>query len=267
MHVAVYARVSTNRHHATQTIDQQIERLRQHVAGHPDWQLADDHIFRDDGYSGAHLNRPGLDRLREQARAAAFEQVLITAPDRLARMYVHQVLLIDELTTFGCTVEFLERPMTSDPHDQLVLQIRGAVAEYERKLISDRMRRGRRAKVQSGQLLPWTYPVYGYLLDPERPRDPSRVHVDPIKAALVQQIFARYTDPRTPMTLYKIAKWLMDEQVPAPRGGREWSHATVRNILSDTAYIGVTYSGRIRMVPGQQRQSALRPRGPGSTAV
>ncbi len=244
MHVALYVRVSTTRHHATQTIDQQIERLQQHIAAHPDWHLTDEHIYRDDGYSGARLNRPGLDRLRERARLAAFERVLITALDRLARMYVHQVLLIEELSVVGCSVEFLERPMTADPHDQLVLQIRGAVAEYERKLITDRMRRGRRAKVQSGQLLPWTYPVYGYMLDPERPRDPSRVHVDPIKAAIVQHIFARYTDPSTPMTLYTIAKWLMDEQVPAPRGGRWWSHSTVRNILSDTAYIGVTYSGR-----------------------
>ena len=87
---------------------------------------------------------------------AAFERVLLTAPDRLARNDVHQMLLIDALTQRGCQVEFLERPMSQDPHDQLLLQIRGAVAEDERTLIADRMRRGRHATLRSGQLLPWT---------------------------------------------------------------------------------------------------------------
>jgi site-specific DNA recombinase len=74
---------------------------------------------------------------------AAFERVLMTAPDRLARNDVHQVLRLDELAPRGCQVEFLDRPMSQDPHDQLRRQIRGAVAEYERPLIADRMRRGR----------------------------------------------------------------------------------------------------------------------------
>ena len=56
--------------------------------------------------------------------------------------------------------------MTRDPHDQLLLQIRGAVAEYERSLIAERMRRGRLHKLQSGLLLPWTRPPYGFRLDP-----------------------------------------------------------------------------------------------------
>ena len=75
--------------------------------------------------------------------------------------------------TVGCQVQFLDRPMNGDPHDQLLLQIRGAVAEYERSLITERMRRGRRAKLRSGLLLPWTVAPYGYLLDPEHPRNAS----------------------------------------------------------------------------------------------
>ena len=76
--------------------------------------------------------RPGLDRLRDHAALAELDIVLVTAPDRLARNYFHQVLLIDELAARGCQVEFLDGPMNADPHDQLLLQIRGAVAEYER---------------------------------------------------------------------------------------------------------------------------------------
>ncbi len=265
MEVALYVRVSTSRQQQTQTIEQQIERLRAYVAEQPDWHLSEEHIYRDDGYSGAKLSRPGLDRLRDRAALAAFERVLITTPDRLARNYVHQVLLIDELDRLCCQVEFLERPMSDDPHDQLLLHIRGAVAEYERSLIADRMRRGRQAKMRSGQLLPWTVPPYGYILDTERPRDPSRVRLDPVKTAVVEQIFGWYTDPGKSATLYAVAKQLSDQGIPTPKGGRRWNVATIRGILRAPAYTGTAYSGRTRPAPAHHRKSALQPVGPGQS--
>lgn len=134
MTIALYARVSTPRQAQTQTIEQQLERLRTWAQQHDqEPQRANGClVFRDEGYSGATLHRPGLDALRDAVAAARVERVLITAPDRLARKYMHQVLLLEELERFGCVVEFLDRPMSRDPHDQLLLQIRGAVAEYER---------------------------------------------------------------------------------------------------------------------------------------
>jgi site-specific DNA recombinase len=99
-------RVSANRQQQTQTIDQQLERLQAHVAAHPDWQLTEAHIYRDDGYSGAKLNRPGLEQPRDQAALAAFELVLITVPDRLARNYAHQMLVLEELR---------QHPMSDEP--------------------------------------------------------------------------------------------------------------------------------------------------------
>jgi predicted site-specific integrase-resolvase len=137
MRIAIYVRVSTQRQAQTQTIDQQIDRLRAHLQAQG-WPLPEGDIFRDDGYSGASLKRPGLDRLRDRAAMASFDKILITDPDRLARNYVHQVLLLEELQKHGCRVEFLDRPMSQDPHDRLLLQIRGAVAEYERTLIAER---------------------------------------------------------------------------------------------------------------------------------
>ena len=157
-------------------------------------------MYRDDGYSGASLSRPALDRLRDRAALADVDVVLVTAPDRLARNYVHQMLLLEELGRRGCRVEFLDRPMSQDPHDQLLLQIRGAVAEYERTLIAERMRRGRLARLRAGTLLPWTTPPYGYRLDPDRPRDPAGVRVEPAEAVLVAQLFDWYLEPRA--TLY-----------------------------------------------------------------
>jgi site-specific DNA recombinase len=82
------------------------------------------------------------------------------------------MVLIEEFEKNSCRAQFVERPMSSEPNDQLLLQIRGAVAEYERTLLSERMRRGRIAKYKPGLLLPWTYVPYGLRVDHERPRDP-----------------------------------------------------------------------------------------------
>jgi len=111
MRVAVYARVSTTRQAQAQTIEQQLDRLREAAAGRG-WELEEQHVYRDVGYSGANLSGPGLDRLRDHAALADLDLVLVTAPDRLARNYFHQMLLIDELAGHGCRVELLDRPMS-----------------------------------------------------------------------------------------------------------------------------------------------------------
>jgi len=139
---------------------QQLERVQKH-AQEKGWSLPQENIFRDDGYSGTTLKRPALDALRDKARLRELEVVVVLSPDRLARNYVHQMVLIEEFEKGGCRVEFVERPMSSEPDDQLLLQIRGAVAEYERTLLSERIRRGRLAKYKAGLLLPWTHTPYG----------------------------------------------------------------------------------------------------------
>ena len=262
MRVAVYARVSTTRQAQAQTIEQQLDRLREAVAGRG-WELADQHVYRDDGYSGASLGRPGLDRLRDHAALADLDLVLVTAPDRLARNYVHQVLLIDELARRGCRVEFLDRPMSSDPHDQLLLQIRGAVAEYERTLIAERMRRGRQARLRAGTLLPWTRPPFGYRLDPERPRQASAVRTEPSEAVLVAQLFDWYLESGA--TVYRLARRLTDLGVPTPMGKLRWNVASVRGILRNPAYAGRALCNRTQVVPARNRKSAMLPVGPGQS--
>ena len=156
MRTAFYVRVSTERQQQAQTIEQQVALLRAYVAERRGWVIEEQHIFRDDGHTGAKLQRPGLDALRDQAARAAFDVVVVTAPDRLARNYVYQMVILEELERHGISVVFIDRPPSDDPHEQLVTQIRGAVAEYERTLIADRMRRGPQAKLRAGRLLPWT---------------------------------------------------------------------------------------------------------------
>src|SRR5260370_39699650 len=101
MRVALYARVSTTRQAHAQGIEQQLDRLRAAVSERG-WELDDQHVYRDDGYSGARLSRPGLDRLRDHAAPAHLDVVLGTAPDRLARHYLPLEPLLQGPAGRGC---------------------------------------------------------------------------------------------------------------------------------------------------------------------
>ena len=258
MTVAAYVRVSTQRQAQAQTIEQQLERLRAHLRGQG-LELTSESIFRDDGCSGATLNRPGLDRLRDAVRAGEVTQVLVTDPDRLARNYVKLMVLLEELERAGCEVTFLDRPMGRDPQDQLMLQIRGAVAEYERTLIAERMRRGRQAKLRAGCLLPWSRAPYGYRLDPDRPRDPVGVTIEPAEAAVVQELFASYLEEHG--SLYRLAKHLQEIGIVSPDGRPRWRANSLRGILTNPTYTGQVYAGRWRSRAPCRRRSATRPIG------
>ena len=261
MQAALYVRVSTDRQQQAQTIEQQVTQLRAWVAAHDGWTVAAEHVFRDDGHSGARLDRPGLDALRDQAARAAFDVVLVTAPDRLARNFVHQMVVVEELERRGVGVVFCDRPCSDDPHARLVTQIRGAVAEYEQTLIADRMRRGRQARLRSGQLLPWTRAPYGYRLHPERPRDPAAVQVDPVAAAVVQELFAAYAAGG--VTLHALAARLTRRRVPTPTGKPVWRPSSIRQLLTNPASKGQAASGRLPTTPARRRKSALEPVGKG----
>ncbi len=263
MRIAAYARVSTQRQAQAQTTEQQLERLRAHAATRS-WALPSECVFRDDGCSGAALRRPGLDRLRDVAAGARLDRVLITAPDRLARNYVHQVLLVEELQKHGAEVEFLDRPMSRDPHDQLLLQIRGAVAEYERTLITERMRRGRLRKLRAGTLLPWTRPPYGYRPHPDRPRDPAGVRLDEAEAAVVRDLFAWYADEG--VTVTALVQRLGRLGIASPRGRPNWSPSALRGVLTNPIYLGQVFGNRLRARPAESRRSALLPVGRGGGA-
>jgi site-specific DNA recombinase len=263
MRAAIYARVSTPRQARHRKTDQQLARLERY-AERQGWVLDGGRVYLDEGYSGASLNRPGLDALRDAAAMAEFEVVLAAAPDRLARKYVHQMLLLEELQGRGCRVEFAERPMSQDPNDQLLLQIRGAVAEYERTLIAERMRRGRLAKLRAGELLPWMRVPFGYRTDPERPRDPAGLHLEEYEAAIVRQMFAWYLEQGA--TLGGVARKLVEAGVLTPTGKISWSRSTIRGILKNPSYVGSAYGHCTHLVPAKARRSPLEPVGAGLTA-
>src|SRR2546426_881394 len=162
MEVACYARVSTSHQQHEGTIESQRRSLKQHIQ-HQGWSLLPEHEYIDDGVSGARLDRPALDRLRDAARRGEFDAVVILSPDRLARNYAHQWLLIEEFEKMNTQLIFLQNPFGDSPQGKLLTQMQGMIAEYERAQIAERTRRGRLEKARHGEFIPWAYSCYGYL--------------------------------------------------------------------------------------------------------
>ena len=159
--VALYARVSSESQARDDTITSQVTALRERIAA-DGFQLEPDHRYEDEGYSGATLLRPALERLRDAVAVGKVERIYIHAPDRLARRYVHQVLLIDEFQRAGAEVVFLNRAIGGTPEDDLLLQVQGMIAEYERAKILERVRRGRRHAARVGSVSAMSAAPFGY---------------------------------------------------------------------------------------------------------
>jgi site-specific DNA recombinase len=240
MRAAIYARVSTDRQERNQTIDSQLSALREWATsnGH---ELADHDVFRDEGYAGSRLDRPALDDLRDAIRDAAIDILAVYCPDRLARKYAYQVLLLEEFRRAGCEVVFLHHPISDNPNDQLLLQIQGAIAEYERAVLADRFRRGKLQKAREGHVVQ-ARPPYGYRYVPRRDGVPARLLIDDTEADLVRQIYAWLVEER--LTLRQILKRLNFGPWFPRCGHRPWSPSTVHHIVSDPVYTGTAYANR-----------------------
>jgi site-specific DNA recombinase len=255
MRAAIYARVSTERQGRDQTIDSQLDALRRWAAAHGH-ELKDDHVYIDEGYSGARLDRPALDRLRDAAREGEFDVIGVYSPDRLARRYAYQILLLEELRKAACDVEFIERPISDDPHDQLLLQIQGAIAEYERAVLAERFRRGKLQKARAGQLVGGRG-SYGYRYISRRDGVPGHLEIDEDEAAVVRMLYRWLIDER--MTVRQIIKRLAAGPWRPRNGKRIWSNAVVHRILSDPLYAGTAYANRYEHVaPHKPRSTGPR---------
>jgi site-specific DNA recombinase len=134
-------------------------------------------VFEDEGYSGATLVRPALERLRDLVAQVPVEIVLCYAPDRLARRYAYQALLVEELARAGTEVCFLSGPAGDRPEDQLLTQFQGMIAEYEKAQIIERTRRGKAHRAKAGSVNVLSGAPYGYRRRPgpvaDRPPDPD----------------------------------------------------------------------------------------------
>jgi len=249
LQVALYARVSSDQQAEHHTIDSQLAELTARVAqdGHG---VREDLRFIDNGHSGASLVRPALERLRDLVALSAIDLVYVHAPDRLARSYAHQVLLIEEFTQAGTQVIFLNRAIGTTPEDSLLLQLQGMFAEYERAKVLERSRRGKRHRAQAGAVSVLSRAPFGYrYITRETGGGAARYDIDEEAARIVRQIFTWVGHER--LTLSEVCRRLRDSGIPSPTGQPHWSRAVIHTMLRNPAYAGQAVYGRRQCVPWQ----------------
>ncbi len=248
---ALYARVSSDRQAAAQTIASQASALQERSAADGSAVPAE-RTFIDDGYSGATLMRPALERLRDAIALGAVERLYVHSPDRLARKYAYQVLLVDEFRRAGVEVVFLNHAVGDNPEEELLLQVQGMIAEYERAKILERSRRGKRHRAQSGCVNVLGGAPYGYrYIGRWEGGGEARYEIVPEQAQVVQQIFAWVGEERA--SLGEVTRRLRARQVPTRTGKDWWDRTSVWGILKNPAYCG-------RAAFGKTHAGAPRPR-------
>ena len=249
LQAAIYARVSSDQQAERHTIDSQLSDLRARAAqdGH---HVRDDMLFIDNGHSGASLVRPALERLRDLISLSALDIVYVHAPDRLARSYAHQVVLLEEFAHAGTQVVFLNRPIGDSPEDSLLLQLQGMFAEYERAKVLERSRRGKRHRARAGAVSVLSRAPFGYrYVTREAGGGDARYEIDEDAAGVVRRIFAWVGHER--LTLAAVCRRLHTASIPSPSGNAHWSRAMIHTMLLNPAYAGRAIYGRRRCVPWQ----------------
>jgi DNA invertase Pin-like site-specific DNA recombinase len=250
MHAALYARVSSTRQKQHETIDSQIACLRDH-ARQRGWEIPGEWVFTDDGWPGSSLVRPGLERLRDLAAQHLVERVLCLAPDRLARSYAHQVLLVEEFTRCGTELVFVNNPEATTPEQILMVQVQGMIAEYERAQTAERTRRGKRHRARAGAASVLGRAPYGYRYLSRAEYGEAAYAVVETQAAVVAQIFHRYAGGGVSMRA--LARELSQEEIPSPQGRRQWDAGTLGRMLRNPAYMGRAAFGKTQSGPGLAR--------------
>jgi site-specific DNA recombinase len=252
---AFYARVSGEQQAATHTIESQIAALsdRAQSDGTP---VPSELQFVDDGFSGATLIRPALDRLRDLVSVGAIDRIYVHSPDRLARNYAYQVLLIDEWRRRGVELVFLNRPLGESPEDDLLLQVQGIVAEYERAKIMERSRRGKKHAAQRGSVNVMSGAPFGYRYVPVQEGD-GRARFEPVaeQARVVKQIFSWIAQDRC--SLSEVCHRLQKAGELTATGRVTWSRQAVWHVLQNPAYQGQAAYGKTHMT-SRGKKGALR---------
>jgi len=255
---AIYARVSSDRQKEEHTIGSQILALTEYARNEA-YMVPEEWIFQDEGYSGATLVRPGLERLRDLASEGQIETVLAYSPDRLSRKYAYQVLLIEEFARHGVDVEFIKSPKATTPEEELLLQFQGMIAEYERAQIVERSRRGKRYRAKAGSVSVLSGAPYGYRYI--KKTDTSEAHYEVIEeqAEVVRKVFKLYTEDG--LSINAIARWLNDHAIPTRKGISKWERSTVWGMLRNPAYKGTACFGKTEQIERRKVTRPLRQRG------
>ena len=258
---AFYARVPSEQQVRKETIASQAHALRRRIAA--DGLALDESFgFVDDAISGAVLVRPALERLRDQAAAGLIDRLYVLCPDRLARSYAHQALLVDELRRAGVELVFLDHAHDPTPEGTLLLQVQGVIAEYERAKIQERNRRGMLHAARSGSMSVFGRAPFGYrYIDRRAGGGMARIEIADDQAEVVRQVFAWVIMDRS--SLAEIKRRLEARGVANPSGGARWLTSTLASMLDNPAYAGTAMFGRTRFGPRRETLRRTRRLKPG----
>ena len=258
---AIYARVSSDRQRQERTIASQVEALRDKARA-DGWVIPEEWMFCDDGYTGAVLARPGLERLRDLAAEGRIDAVLVYAPDRLSRRYAYQVLLLEEFSRSGVRVEFVRGPQDKSPEGELLLQIQGMIAEYDRANIAERTRRGKRHNGKLGRVNVLSGAPYGYHYIKKTEFSDAYYEIRAEQAEVVRRIFEMYAYKG--LSLHSIARTLVEEGIPTSTGKALWGRSTIWRMLRNPAYNGKACFGKTERVPTTKLTRPARLQGNGT---
>lgn len=255
MRIATYARVSTEKQVEKYGIPSQIEDLKKRClekSGTPVLD-GDKDAFIDDGYSGAELDRPALNRLRQAVKEGRVDVVLAYDPDRLSRKLYHQMILAEEFEKQGVKLEFITQDMGTSPEDRMFFNMRGLVAEYEREKIRERTMRGSREKARQGKVVNTGVAPFGFCYNKEK----ATLEEDSEKAQTLRLIF--YTFANENLSLQRLAERLNRLHIPTPKGGDRWRASTLGSMLRNEVYIGRMHQFKqYRVEPKLRRQPSTR---------
>ena len=258
---AIYARVSSEQQREENTIASQTASLIEFAKSH-DLEVPKEWVFEDEGYSGATLERPGLERVRDLAAEGQIQVVLAYSPDRLSRKYAYQILVIEEFARHGVETVFVKSPQGDSAEDQLLVQFQGMIAEYERAQILERSRRGKRHRAQAGEVSVMSGAPYGYRYIRKTDEVPAAYVVDEAEAGVVRRVYETYTVEG--LSIGEITRRLNTEGVPARKASR-WERSVVWGVLRNPAYRGVacfgktSISARTRIMRPQRRRGTTTP--------
>jgi len=250
---AIYARVSSEQQREENTIASQTAALIEFAQSH-DLEVPAEWVFEDEGFSGATLERPGLERVRDLAAEGHIQVVLAYSPDRLSRKYAYQILLMEEFARQGVETLFVKAPQGDSAEDQLLVQFQGMIAEYERAQILERSRRGKRHRAQTGEVSVMCGAPYGYRYMRKTVETPAAYIVEENEARVVQRVYEMYTAEG--LSIAEITRRLNAEGIPTRKSSPRWERSVVWAMLRNPAYCGTACFGKTRV---SSRTRVLRP--------
>src|SRR5580658_10077760 len=255
---AIYARVSSDQQREEHTIASQTAALIEFAKNH-ELEVPKEWIFEDEGYSGATLERPGLERVRDLAAEGQIQVVLAYAPDRLNRKYAYQILLIEELARHGVETRFVKAPQSATAEDQLLVQFQGMIAEYERAQILERSRRGKRHRALSGEISVLSGAPYGYRYIRKTDEAPACYQVIDAEARVVQRVYEMYTVAG--LSIGEITRRLNAQGVRTRKQNSRWERSVIWAMLRNPAYREAASFGKTRVAGRVRVTRAMRRRG------